>query len=328
MAGGPDEIAQPHTVSSAAAGGLALPLSDAVDAALAQLGVAQATRLVRARANTALVWARVAGVGEVAVRATTQRAKLARERAALESVAAGAPPVARVPRVIARVSGAADALATTWLPGRCVAALLTPSEGSPVEASSVGASPDADRLAPIFEAAGVQLRALHGAAVPPDALPLRDALAQRLERWGAAAGPRLDADERGLVSQAAAALDAPSLDVDRVLAHRDYVPRNWVWDADAGLGVVDFEHARPDHPWVDLARAFEELDSTPRLVDALVAGYAPQLPPHALRADRGFALLRVLHALGTIARAGVGGDAVAEQRARRSLREAGPHVVA
>lgn len=63
----------------------------------------------------------------------------------------------------------------------------------------------------------------------------------------------------------------------RVPCHRDYTPANWLADASGSwVGVVDFEHARPDHPLADLARlAAYVWPVRPDLRAAFQDGYGP-----------------------------------------------------
>ena len=92
-----------------------------------------------------------------------------------------------------------------------------------------------------FAAAGRALRTLHDLPVPPDPhdIPLDEAMARRTVDHPAV---------WRLVTRNAARLRVP-----RRWCHRDYQPQNWLID-DAGLGVLDFEHTRPDHPLVDWVR--------------------------------------------------------------------------
>lgn len=92
-----------------------------------------------------------------------------------------------------------------------------------------------------FGAAGVALRALHDLPCPadPSDLPLDVALARR-----ASGTPEV----RRMVTRYADRLRVP-----RRWCHRDYQPQNWMI-GETGLGVLDFEHVRPDHPLVDWVR--------------------------------------------------------------------------
>ncbi len=114
--------------------------------------------------------------------------------------------------------------------------------------------PAPDRPA-VHRAAGCWLRALHRRPfVDDDPLPL----ARALEWRSRAAGLPACFDD----------VDAP-----RVWCHRDFHPRNWLWDGST-LVVIDFEHARPDHPTWDLVKlAVEVWPRHPALREAFREGY-------------------------------------------------------
>lgn len=83
-----------------------------------------------------------------------------------------------------------------------------------------------------------------------DPMPLHVALQKRMESWSAALAAfepvepwRLEGDHTGLA---------------RVRCHRDFQPRNWVMD-DQGFGVLDFEHAAPDHPLTDAVKVLDHI---------------------------------------------------------------------
>ena len=65
--------------------------------------------------------------------------------------------------------------------------------------------------------------------------------------------------------------------------HRDYLPSNWLADDEGSwVGVIDFEHARPDHPLADVARlAAYVWPDRPDLEEAFRRGYGP-LPGDAM----------------------------------------------
>jgi len=101
--------------------------------------------------------------------------------------------------------------------------------------------------------AGAWLGRWHAMPVDDDdPMPLIDAVRARAEAWAARAH-RVGAP--GLAG-ALALTDAESaalVDAQRVWCHRDYHPRNWLDDG-ARVGVIDFEHARPDLAEFDLAK--------------------------------------------------------------------------
>jgi Ser/Thr protein kinase RdoA (MazF antagonist) len=115
-----------------------------------------------------------------------------------------------------------------------------------------------------------------------------------------------------------------------VPCHRDFGPRNWLWDATtagvarsagAGLGVIDFEHARPDVWWVDVQRLIDDAwRADPGLEDAFWLGYGRR--PGADERRLG-AALRLLYAVGTVAWGAEHGDAPFEAQGRAVLRRLG-----
>ena len=85
-----------------------------------------------------------------------------------------------------------------------------------------------------------------------DPLPLDQALLQRLENWISKGSDCLSKSE---IAVARGRLGDGSLfrGHSRVPCHIDFQPRNWLWNGQQ-LGVIDFEHARPDHPAFDWVR--------------------------------------------------------------------------
>ena len=138
-----------------------------------------------------------------------------------------------------------------WSDAAGRALLLSVLEGDGVEGV---ARPLAEEL-DLHRQAGAFLRVLHAAEVrDEDPLPLAEAAARRLEAWLPRAG--LTGDEVRL-ARAAVGEGEPLRGARRVPCHRDFQPRNWL--AAGGpegprLGVLDFEHARPDHPLFDLVK--------------------------------------------------------------------------
>ena len=143
------------------------------------------------------------------------------------------------PRLRAAGHGTARLLHTTD-----DALVLRLAPGEPV---SRGLDPSVPRPA-VLEAAGRWLRALHDLRpVPPDPLPLEEAVRRR---W-AGILPGLPDDLRQTLE---ARIDVSVLaGIERVWCHRDVHPRNWLWDGER-LTVVDVEHARPDLGAIDLVR--------------------------------------------------------------------------
>ena len=141
-------------------------------------------------------------------------------------------------------------------------------------------------------AAGAWLRTLHARQpATADPLPLHEALHRRaraaLDR-AARHGPVHPRIRAGIDP------DRPFPAGPRVWCHRDFTPRNWLWCPDAGLGIVDLEHARPDHPALDIVKLETELwPGQPRARAAFCAAYGP-LPDADLRRRLGW-----LHGLQT-----------------------------
>lgn len=197
------------------------------------------------RGTTAHVWCVDTAHGRLAVKRHGRGRAFSQEVAAL-----GALPVAdddAWPRLVA-CDPDALVIVTTWLAGRPV---------------------DATAPSRVFAAAGALARRL--AAVPcpvDDPLPLADALARRMTAMLADAALAPELAER---VRAAWRPDA-FVNSTRAFCHRDFAPHNWIVD-DATLRVVDFGHARADHPLVDLARALSPVWGRPQARADLLAGY-------------------------------------------------------
>ena len=102
--------------------------------------------------------------------------------------------------------------------------------------------------------AGRWLRAAHSLdGLPDDPLPMASALKKRLRGLLKRAQKVLPPD---VVAWCVERIGAPErLVTPRVWCHRDFTPDNWVWDAKrSALGILDFEHSRPDIAWTDLVR--------------------------------------------------------------------------
>ncbi len=87
-----------------------------------------------------------------------------------------------------------------------------------------------------------------------DAMPLDEAFERRIDatlRGARTLGLQVAVD-------ALEGLDPRSFAGQRVWCHRDFRPDNWVWDG-TRLQVIDFEHARPDHPLVDVVKLATEV---------------------------------------------------------------------
>lgn len=206
------------------------------------------------------------------------------ERDALET---WGPFAARVPRVLA-ASESAQAL------------LLSHVDGAPGDGVEV------------WRAAGIFSRQLQaGGAEDLDPMPLPEAMDRRFAAWGRQAAEHLSP---GQWSAAQAAWQPQVFDgAVRRRCHRDFQPRNWLWDG-RSLGVIDFEHARWDHPWVDAVRLRDCVgEDDPRWRAFFEGADAPTGPA--------FDGLRLLHALGSIAWGVREGDAGFEAQGRALLAE-------
>jgi hypothetical protein len=145
-----------------------------------------------------------------------------------------------------------------------------------------------------WRAAGAFADAMHrGSGPDPDPMPLPEALARRWEAWSAQAAPHVDAST---LRDARARFEPSAFSGDpRVRCHRDFHPRNWRWGP-AGLGVIDFEHARFDHPLMDAVKVLDAVE----VDDPRWRAFADGWP--GLRADDPrLRSLRALHGLASVA---------------------------
>lgn len=172
--------------------------------------------------------------------------------------------------------------------------------------------------------AGAFLRQLH--EVPhqsQDPLSLADAFAKRLEAWSGRARHLVSP---GVVPEVERRVTAVLPDLHsyrRVPCHRDFTPRNWLVDRGKPgyLGVIDFEHARPDLWLVDLVRLWSgEWHGRPDLRDAFLQGYGVTLDAGQVAVLNG---LSALEGLATIAWAREHGDLEFEARGRAVLSRLG-----
>ena len=85
-----------------------------------------------------------------------------------------------------------------------------------------------------------------------DPLPLDQALVQRLENW-IAQGSECLTDSEIEVARGRVGDGSLFKNHQRVPCHNDFQPRNWIWDGQH-LGIIDFEHAHPNHPAFDWVR--------------------------------------------------------------------------
>lgn len=147
----------------------------------------------------------------------------------------------------------------------------------------------------IHHRAGVVLSQLHACASPSDPMDLSDAIGARLDTALAGARPFIPGD---LLAAAESWRDRIDLFVGepRVSCHRDFAPYNWLRNGDQ-VGVVDFEHARPDHWLVDLVKLHTSIWRGGRgLRDAFLLGYGRDMDPSD---HQRLELLSLLHGLVT-----------------------------
>lgn len=271
-----------------------------------------------AHAASAVARLTVAGGRVAYLKRHRQARKQRQERAALSDWVPGAPGT---PRLLAATEDPAPALLLSPVPGVLVAA-----------------APGTVELGAVHAAAGAWLRRWHDLPFHDDDLvaPV-DALMGRLDACAARAGDGVRATTVGAVRTRLAAL--AGADLRRVPCHRDFGPRNWLWDAagampggarpadldghgaTAGFGVIDFEHARPDVPWADVVKLIDEAWSgRPDLEAAFWDGYG-RTPDARDRAT--IDALRALYAIGTIAWARAHDDAPFEAAGRSALARLG-----
>jgi thiamine kinase-like enzyme len=183
-----------------------------------------------------------------------------------------------------------------------------------------GATLPAKTLAEVHRAAGAWLQTLH--ALPhleSDPMALSTALQERLGRWSERATGIVRAHTLAWVKEQMADLQLDRL--RRVPCHRDFWPRNWLWDEAHGLGVIDFEHALPDLWWADIGRLVDESwFAEPALEGAFWEGYGRT--PNAAERRLGRAY-RAMAAIGTITWARAHADIPFETQGWRVLERLG-----
>lgn len=179
-----------------------------------------------------------------------------------------------------------------------------------------------------FEAAGTWLRSLHDlSCADNDALSLDRAWQRRADAWMKRAGIHCAAADIEWAAQQCQSL-ALLQGEQRVYCHRDFSPRNLLWDH-GHLSVIDFEMSRPDWWLADGERLLSSCMQDDRsLAAAFFAGYGRH--PTAQQWQALFAC-SVLAAVATIAWSIEHRDQVFEDDGRRrlrALRQAGPDFYA
>lgn len=230
-----------------------------------------------------------------------QARKHRQERSALERWAVALPGT---PRLLATTDEPAPALLLAAVPGALVED-LTLDRGDEVT---------------VQHAAGVWLARLHALPLEDDdPMPMGAALEARLTSWTNRAAGAVAPETASWVADRLAATEG--LAGARVPCHRDFGPRNWLWDATAGLGVIDFEHARPDARWVDVLRLIDgPWLGRADLEGAFWAGYGRRPGP---RDREAVDALRALHAIGAVAWGTRHGDPAFAEGGRAVLRRLG-----
>lgn len=230
-----------------------------------------------------------------------QPRKFEQEQRALQLWAVSLP---RTPRLLGVHPSPQHALLLSHVPGVLV-------EGTPLPQAT---------LLEVQRSAGVWLQQLH--QLPHDdhdPLDLRRAVTERLARWSQRASEAVRPETLAWVAARVEAADLKRL--RRVPCHRDYGPRNWLWDEDYGFGVIDFEHALPDLWWADVGRLIDEgWYAQPALEAAFWEGYG-RVPSASERAAGD--AHRAMTALGTISWARAHGDVEFEAQGRRVLQRLG-----
>lgn len=158
------------------------------------------------------------------------------------------------------------------------ALLLEPLDGS-------HPGPDWREDLALADALGRGLAALHALPfVDRDPLPLPEALPRRLAGWRSRSDDPLVVRAVGLLPDVLARCAPETL--RRVPCHRDVHPGNVLLGPP--LALLDWEHAGPDSPWVDLLRTWEGLGpGEDPWLRALAAGAGLDL-------DAGWSTLRAL----------------------------------
>lgn len=165
--------------------------------------------------------------------------------------------------------------------------------------------------------AGQLLARLHKQPIGKDTQPTPDeTFAKRLEAWRPRAEGILDDEAINWISDRLQEALPFLRSLHRVPCHRDYTPRNWLWNEDK-LTVIDFEHSRPDLWFLDIERLWrDQWLKHPQLREAFLSGYGRELTPDE---ESTLERLAALGALTTIVWAHEHNDQAFESQGRNTL---------
>lgn len=191
------------------------------------------------------------------------------------------------------------------------ALILSEVPGRPLE---LGSEAGQEELA--YRQAGRMLSQIHSIPYRDTDIPLFEALHRRTQSWCKRAVGIVPEAHLTRLKRKVGELEGELKGWKRVPCHRDYTPRNWLWDG-TELYLIDFEHSRPDLHCLD----FEKLRGHywfqhPRLEAAFWEGYGRRLD------EAEEAVLETCLALGavaTISWAHQHGDQEFERRGRDLL---------
>ena len=193
---------------------------------------------------------------------------------------------------------------------RVPALLAADEESRSLVLSAVGGERTAPDTPAAHRAAGAFSAALHALPTPSDdSLPVGAAIRQRLD----AVIRRLELPSKVIRGCRDATAGVGMDGVARRWCHRDFTAENWLMDG-PNLGVIDFEHTRPDHPLVDAVKLWCGVwRRAPACRSAWEAGRG--VPLDAAEREQ-LTVLAWLHGLGTLAWGQRHGDAASRSEGR------------